>query len=73
MTTNKMELGVQLFHGLWHEFSASVFGTPSRGLTSIQCGAVAGGDDSSVTAFYLNPFAEGECAGVDFVGKNYHI
>ena len=65
--TSTFELGARLFRELGQEFTATVLGKTSPGLSSLPCGAV--GDDS-LTSFYLNPFAEGECAGVDLVGKS---
>lgn len=67
----KLELGNQVFGDLGQEFLSTVFGAAKTGRSSVVCGvpAVAEGD-VPMSRIFLNPFAEGECAGVDLVGKS---
>lgn len=69
---NKLQLSGRVFWEVGQEFLGTVFGTTKKGLSSFPCGAVSS-DNPSMTSFYLDPFAEGECACVDFVGKDARI
>lgn len=66
--TNTVELGIQVFRELGHEFMSTVFGTAPSGKKFVTCGVLDGNEPQSL--FFLNPFAKGECVGVDWVGKS---
>jgi hypothetical protein len=71
MTTTKLELGSQAFQELGQEFMSTVFGAAETGRPSVVCGVQGSqGGGVPMSQFFLNPFAEGECAGVDLVGKS---
>lgn len=63
-----LELGNRVFWDLGQEFVATVFGTTRAVQSSVVCGVPAGAEgDVLTTRFFLDPFASGECAGVDLV------
>jgi len=63
MTT--IALGLQVFQDLGQEFMSTVFGTTPSGKNFVTCGVLDGKELQS--EFHLNPFVDGECAGVDLV------
>ncbi len=65
--TSTVALGTRVFQELGQEFVSTVFGAVPTGRTSVTCGILGGSEPQS--GFHLNPFAEGDCAGVDLVGK----
>jgi hypothetical protein len=67
--TTKLELGSQVFQELGQEFVSTVFGAAATGRSSVVCGVPGAEGDVPMSRFFLNPFAEGDCAGVDLVGK----
>lgn len=69
--TTKLELGNQVFWDLGQEFVSTVFGAAKTGRSSVTCGVPSSSEGGiPMSRFFLNPFAEGECAGVDLVGKS---
>ena len=64
--TSKFELANRVFWELGHEFVSTVFGVEPSGKTSVTCGILGGNEPLS--HFHLDPFARGDCAGVDWIG-----
>ena len=64
--TNKLELANRVFWELGHEFVSAVLGLEPSGKTSVTCGILGG--DVPLSRFHLDPFAPGDCAGVDWLG-----
>ena len=67
--TSKLELGKQVFWELGQEFVSTVFGVGKTGRSMVVCGEGVEGD-IPMTRIFLNPAAEGECAGVDWIGRS---
>lgn len=64
MSDKIVEIGINSYRDLSYAFSATVFGTNEGDLpSSMTCGA----SDSELVEFFLDPFADHECAGSDWV------